>query len=353
MFLIGIAAAFTHPTTCVIFGFSLMAVFGLRLLTSRFHLGPPLKELGPSLMSVGFGMIFGLSTWLIAPWGVTGSLADAALPPPYTKEVFFSRLSGWVGSLQPRDLRCPSSCSRSDGRSGARGGIARARTSSGRSRRCCCCRSSASSGSSRRPYPYYRFMNATMALFALGGLGAYVAIRWLWKREGAAKVVGRRGVAADRRLVRLHLDAGSRDLALGRPRQPVDRPADAHGARGRAGRRRERAGRPPDRVRRELRRHVPVLRVVEDVHERLAHRPARRRGEALDRRTSAASRTSSADQPTVLTDPTYNKMSQGLPARAHRPARGVHGPADRDPGPAVQRGHRRTRTCSIRRRTTS
>ena len=29
-------------------------------------------------------------------------------------------------------------------------------------------------------YPYYRFMNATMALFALGGLGAYVAIRWLW-----------------------------------------------------------------------------------------------------------------------------------------------------------------------------
>jgi MFS family permease len=39
-------------------------------------------------------------------------------------------------------------------------------------------------------YPYYRFMNATMALFALVGLGAYVAIRWLWRREGVAKVAG-------------------------------------------------------------------------------------------------------------------------------------------------------------------
>ena len=39
-------------------------------------------------------------------------------------------------------------------------------------------------------YPYYRFMNATVALFALVGLGAYVAIKWLWGRAGAAKVAG-------------------------------------------------------------------------------------------------------------------------------------------------------------------
>ena len=39
-------------------------------------------------------------------------------------------------------------------------------------------------------YPYYRFMNATVALFALGGLGAYVAIKWLWKRDGLAKIAG-------------------------------------------------------------------------------------------------------------------------------------------------------------------
>ncbi len=190
LFMFGVAAAFTHPTTCVIFGFSLMAFFGLRVLTSRFHLGPPLKELGPSLMATGFGMVFGLATWLVAPWGVTGSLADAALPPPYTKDVFLKRLDGWVDSLQPAILvplvllaigwtiwRARKDREPSDqfgsisalmllpfiGIFGWLTGAA---------------------------YPYYRFMNATVALFALGGLGAYVAIKWLWKRDGLAKIAG-------------------------------------------------------------------------------------------------------------------------------------------------------------------
>ncbi|HYG73294.1 MAG TPA: MFS transporter, partial [Actinomycetota bacterium] len=39
-------------------------------------------------------------------------------------------------------------------------------------------------------YPYYRFMNATVAIFALTGLGAYVAVKWLWQREGAARIAG-------------------------------------------------------------------------------------------------------------------------------------------------------------------
>jgi MFS family permease len=189
LFLVGVAAAFTHPTTCVIFGASLMAVFGLRVLTSRFHLGPPLSELGPSLMATGFGIVFGLATWLVAPWGVRGSLADAALPPPYTRDVFLKRLEGWVGSLQPGIIvplvllaigwtiwRARKSRARSD----AFGTI------------------SAMLllpflgvfGFVTATYPYYRFMNATVALFPLAGLGAYVAIRWLWKRDGAAKVAG-------------------------------------------------------------------------------------------------------------------------------------------------------------------
>jgi hypothetical protein len=189
LFMLGIAAAYTHPTTCVIFGASLMAVFGLRLLTSRFHLGPPLKELGPSLMSVGFGMIFGLASWLVSPWGVAGSLADAALPPPYTKEVFLKRLDGWVDSLQPMIIvpmvllaigwtiyRARKDRKPSDGFGtisammllpflGVFGFVI-------------------------ATYPYYRFMNATMGLFPLAGLGAYVAIKWLWKRDGAAKIAG-------------------------------------------------------------------------------------------------------------------------------------------------------------------
>src|SRR5918994_2357535 len=37
IFLIGMAAAFTHPTTCVLFGVSLLAVWGTHVLTSRFR----------------------------------------------------------------------------------------------------------------------------------------------------------------------------------------------------------------------------------------------------------------------------------------------------------------------------
>ncbi len=191
MFLLGIVAAYTHPTTCVVFGFSLMAVFGLHVLTSRFSLGSALRRDAPSLMSIGFGMMFGLATWLVAPWGVAGSLADAALPPPYTREVFMDRLGGWVASLQPpitvplillaigwavwrarRDRRAASEYATVSamwllpllGMFGWVFGAA---------------------------YPYYRFMNATAGLMALTGLGTWVAIRWLtsW-RDGLVRVGG-------------------------------------------------------------------------------------------------------------------------------------------------------------------
>ena len=99
LFLIGIAAAFTHPTTCVIFGAVLMAVFGFHFLTSRFSLGAALRADAPMLMSVGFGMIAGLACWVIGIWGKPASLAEAALPPPYTAEFFTDRLVEWVESL--------------------------------------------------------------------------------------------------------------------------------------------------------------------------------------------------------------------------------------------------------------
>ncbi len=196
LFLLGIVAAFTHPTTCVIFGFSLMAVFGLHFLTSRFSLGSALKTDGHHLMSIGAGMIFGLALWLVGPWGVKGSLADAALPPPYTQAVFEQRLSQWVRSLQPmitlplillaigwvvwrarRDRQPASEFGTVSALwliplLGAFGWIA------------------------GKAYPYYRFMNATAALFPLVGLGAFVAIRWLLRREAAVKVVAWLGVVA-------------------------------------------------------------------------------------------------------------------------------------------------------------
>jgi hypothetical protein len=101
LFLIGMAAAFTHPTTCVIFGGILLAVFGWHFLSSRLSFGSALKADGPMLMSVGFGMIAGLSCWVIGIWGSSASLAEAALPPPYTAAFFAARLREWTLSMQP------------------------------------------------------------------------------------------------------------------------------------------------------------------------------------------------------------------------------------------------------------
>jgi len=182
LFLIGIAAAFTHPTTCVIFGVVLMAVFGWHFLTSRFSLGSALKADGPMLMSVGFGMIAGLASWLVGIWGQTASLAEAALPPPYTKEFFTDRLVEWVASLQPlvivpyiviaivSTILAHTYDLASIGWMLAFAGALTVFTST--------------------VVPYYRFMNASAAPMALVGLGAFVAIRWFLRLSGRARIAG-------------------------------------------------------------------------------------------------------------------------------------------------------------------
>jgi hypothetical protein len=190
MFLLGVVAAYTHPTTCVIFGASLMVLFALHLVTSRFRLAEALKTDGHYLLSIGSGMILGLATWLVGPWGVKGSLADAALPPPYTQAVFENRLWGWVGSLQPL-ITVPLILI------GIGWVVLRAR----RDRKPASQFGSVSAvwlipllGTlgwiAGKAYPYYRFMNATAALFPLVGLGAWVLVRWFLGRGGAARAAG-------------------------------------------------------------------------------------------------------------------------------------------------------------------
>ena len=66
----------------MIFGGILLAVFGWHFLTSRFSFGSALKSDGPMLMSVGFGMVAGLSAWVVGIWGSSASFADAALHRP-------------------------------------------------------------------------------------------------------------------------------------------------------------------------------------------------------------------------------------------------------------------------------
>ena len=190
MFLISIAAAFTHPTTCVIFGLVLLAVFGFHFLTSRFSFGSALRSDGPMLMSCGFGMIGGLAMWVVGIWGPTASLSDAALPPPYTKAFFLDRLGQWVGSLQPLVI-------------GPLIAVAIVSTIllARRERRPADTFDMVSiwwmlpflgslSFLTSAVVPYYRFMNATAAVMPLAALGAFVAIRWFLRLDGAKRAAG-------------------------------------------------------------------------------------------------------------------------------------------------------------------
>ena len=174
LFLLGLTAAYLHPTTCVLFGMSLMAVFGWHVLTSRFHFGEALKRDGPMLMSIGFGMIIGLVTWVAGIWGVAGNLKDAAAPPPYTKAFFQARLSDWVTSMHPL-ISVPLILA------GVGGVILWSR----REKKPAIEHEISAIwwmlpfvGAltflvSKAPVPYYRFMNASAAPVALVGLGTY------------------------------------------------------------------------------------------------------------------------------------------------------------------------------------
>jgi len=189
LFLIGVAAAFTHPTTCVLFGVTLLAVFGFHLVTSRFRLGSALRSDAPTLLSVGSGMVAGLGCWIIGIWGPSASLKDAALPPPYTKAFFVDRLLDWIGSMQPvivvpfivlaigstiwlaRTRREPAHAF--DVTAAwwllPLAGVATIVLGT----------ADQVSGDPNSPVvPYYRFMNATAAPMALVGLGAFALIRW-------------------------------------------------------------------------------------------------------------------------------------------------------------------------------
>jgi hypothetical protein len=190
VFLLSVDTAFTHPTTCVIFGVVLLAVFGFHFLTSRFSFGSALRSDGPMLMSCGFGMIAGLVMWVVGVWGPAASLSDAALPPPYTKAFFLDRLGQWVGSLQPLVI-------------GPLIVVAIVSTIllARRERRPADAFDMVSIwwmlpflGSftflTSAVVPYYRFMNATAAVMPLTALGAFVAIRWFLRLDGAKRAAG-------------------------------------------------------------------------------------------------------------------------------------------------------------------
>ena len=89
----------------MIFGVVLMAVFGFHFLTSRFSFGAALEVRRADADVVRVRDDRGPRDVGDRDLGPVGSLADAALPPPYTKAFFADRLAQWVGSLQPLDDR--------------------------------------------------------------------------------------------------------------------------------------------------------------------------------------------------------------------------------------------------------
>jgi hypothetical protein len=191
LFAIGLAAAFVHPTSAAVFGATLVAVFGLHLLTSRFRLGEALRSDGPMLMSVGIGMVIGLACWPLGIWGPSAKLSDAALPPPYSQRFFLNRLGDWVLSMRPliivpliivaigsaiwtsRRRREPAEQFRVVSALWLlplAGGLTFLVSS--------------------KPVPYYRFMNASAAPIALAGTGAFVAVRWFLGLDGRKRAAG-------------------------------------------------------------------------------------------------------------------------------------------------------------------
>ena len=195
LFLIGIAAAFTHPTTCVVFGVCLMAIFGWHLLTSRFSLGAALRADAPMLLSVGIGMFAGLACWVVGIWGVSASLQEAALPPPYTAEFFAARLWEWVESLRPIVIVPFMVIAIASTTVLSRRTREPARTEDQASIWWLLAFAGALTVFTGAALPYYRFMNASAAPMALVGLGAAVSIRSLASRERPPAWIGAAGLA--------------------------------------------------------------------------------------------------------------------------------------------------------------
>src|SRR5206468_2083011 len=165
-------------TTLAIFVLVLMAAAGLHFLTSRFSIKETWRSDGWMLLSSAAGVVAGLAVWKIGVWGVKAPFADAALPPPYPASVFKSNMIDWVNSLKPL-VTVPLILI------AVAGVIATARR-----------REKPSDELDRMPllwllpylgvfgfavaltYPYYRFMNTTVAIMALVGLGAWILARW-------------------------------------------------------------------------------------------------------------------------------------------------------------------------------
>lgn len=188
LFLLGLLAAFTHPTTSALFGFVLMGVFIWHVITGR-SVASAFKSDAPMLWAVGSGMILGLAMWPIGPWGTSAKFSDAALPPPYGKSFFLNRLAQWIASMNPFIVG-PLILA-------AFVGIVlmarRKHEPAGQFEMVAMWWLLPLAGILLvfvKNLPYYRFVNATAAPIALTGVGAFIAIKWFLSGQGSRKLAG-------------------------------------------------------------------------------------------------------------------------------------------------------------------
>jgi hypothetical protein len=178
-----ILAGLTHPTTLVFFCVTIGAMAAVRLLIRRFDLKSVLRDDGPLLAAALGAALITYAIWKVGAWGRSASLNEAALPPPASSAFFKTRLTDWMSQLRPL-LNGPlflvgliglltagrrafeDAFSRVTivwllplvGTLGFLGGFA---------------------------YPYYRFLNTTVAWVLLVGLGAGLLARMFvqWSRR--------------------------------------------------------------------------------------------------------------------------------------------------------------------------
>jgi hypothetical protein len=169
-------AGFTHPTTLVIFCLTLGLVAVLRLVFRGFDLKSVLRDDGPMLLTAFSAAVLTLVIWTVGIWGVSASLTESALAPPYGSDFFRARMLDWIAAMRPvlngplfaiglvallrggrrwveDDLAVVSVAWLAPlaGALGFMAGIA---------------------------YPYYRFFNTTLAWVLLVGIGIFVATRF-------------------------------------------------------------------------------------------------------------------------------------------------------------------------------
>lgn len=96
-----VLAGLTHPTTLVFFCVVLGAASALRLVLRKFDFKSVIRDDGPLLVGAFVAVVVTYAIWKIGAWGPSVSLSEAAVAPPADVDFFKTRLGDWITQLRP------------------------------------------------------------------------------------------------------------------------------------------------------------------------------------------------------------------------------------------------------------